>query len=110
MSSRQLGLATVAILDAVRRGRRYGLEIIDETGLGGGTVYKLLHRLEKRAMVKGSWESADVAERERRPRRRYYRVTSSGERALAESLEKMRALTTAAGVMRPRRSSAAREG
>lgn len=92
MPSRTLGFATVSVLRAIHRGRRYGVEIIEDTELGGGTVYKLLHRLEKRGAVKGTWESAEVAERERRPRRRYYRLTGEGERSLAESLEKIRAL------------------
>jgi len=93
MPSRTLGFATVSILRAIHQGRLYGVEIIEDTELGGGTVYKLLHRLEKRGAVKGTWESADVAERERRPRRRYYRLTRQGEQALAESLERIRALT-----------------
>jgi PadR family transcriptional regulator PadR len=93
MPPRSLGLATVSILQAIHRGRRYGVEIIDETELGGGTVYKLLHRLEKRGAVRGTWESAEVAERQRRPRRRYYDLTREGVRALEESLARIRALT-----------------
>jgi len=97
MTTRPLGLASVAILRAIHSGRRYGVEIIEETGLGGGTVYKLLHRLEKRGSVKGTWESAEVAERDRRPRRRYYRLSPAGERALSEALDAMRALTRGVG-------------
>lgn len=93
MPPRTLGFATISILRAIQRGRRYGVEIIDDTELGGGTVYKLLHRLEKRGAVQGTWESAEVAERERRPRRRYYSLTREGARALAESLARIRALT-----------------
>ena len=96
MSPRVLGFATASVLDAIRRGRRYGLDIIDETGLGGGSVYKLLHRLEERGMIRGSWEDAEVAERERRPRRRYYRPTPDGERALADALRRYGALAARA--------------
>jgi DNA-binding PadR family transcriptional regulator len=59
---------------------------MDETGLGGGTIYKLLHRLEEKRMIAGSWEDADIAEREKRPRRRYYELTGEGDSALGEAL------------------------
>lgn len=96
VTPRVLGFATASVLEAIRRGRRYGLDIIDETGLGGGSVYKLLHRLEERTMIRGEWEDAGVAEREKRPRRRYYRLTPDGERALADALRRYGALTARA--------------
>ena len=92
MSPRPLGFATASILKAIRDGQRYGLEIIDGTGLGGGTVYKVLGRLEGRGLVRGRWEAPEVAERERRPRRRYYELTPQGQTELAESLERFHAL------------------
>lgn len=52
------------------------------TGQGGGTVYKVLRRLEDRGHVEGVWEDAAVAEQERRPRRRYYRLTGEGRSEL----------------------------
>lgn len=93
MSPRPLGFATVSILKAIRDGRMYGLDIMDATGLGGGTVYKILGRLERRSLVRGRWEAARVAEQERRPRRRYYELTRAGEVGLAESLARFGALT-----------------
>jgi DNA-binding PadR family transcriptional regulator len=93
MGPRPLGFATVSILEAIHRRRAYGLDLIDETGLGGGTVYKLLRRLESRGLVRGQWEAPETAERERRPRRRYYELTSEGERALSEAVRQMRSLT-----------------
>jgi DNA-binding PadR family transcriptional regulator len=93
MSPRPLGYATVSILKAIRDGRCYGIEIMDETGLGGGTVYKVLGRLEERGMVRGQWEAPEVAERERRPRRRYYELTAAGDSELGTSLERFRALS-----------------
>jgi DNA-binding PadR family transcriptional regulator len=91
--SRTLGFATASVLHAIRSGRRYGLDIIDETGLGGGTIYKLLHRLEERGFVTGVWEDPDIAERERRPRRRYYQLTRDGGAALADALRRYGSLT-----------------
>jgi DNA-binding PadR family transcriptional regulator len=97
MPPRTLGFATVSILQAIRSGRRYGLDIMDETGLGGGTIYKLLHRVEQKGLVVGAWEDPEVAERERRPRRRYYRLTSEGEGALTEALRRFGSLASATG-------------
>jgi len=83
---RQLGYATVAVLKAVAAGARYGLDIIDATGLPSGTVYPALASSEKRGYVAGTWESAAVATRDGRPRRRYYRLTTAGRAALAEAV------------------------
>ena len=80
---RQLGYATVAVLKAMAAGARYGLDIIDATGLPSGTVYPALASSEKRGYVAGTWESAAVATRDGRPRRRYYRLTTAGRAALA---------------------------
>ena len=83
---RQLGYATVAVLKAMAAGARYGLDIIDATGLPSGTVYPALASSEKRGYVAGTWESPAVATRDGRPRRRYYRLTTAGRAALAEAI------------------------
>ena len=83
---RQLGYATVAVLRAMAAGARYGLDIIEATGLPSGTVYPALASSEKRGYVTGTWEPAAIAAREGRPRRRYYRLTSAGKAALAEAI------------------------
>ena len=82
---RQLGYATVAVLQAIAAGARYGLDIIDATGLPSGTVYPALASSEKRGYVAGTWESITVATRDGRPRRRYYRLTAPGRTALADA-------------------------
>ena len=83
---RQLGYATVAVLKAMGAGARYGLDIIEATGLPSGTVYPALASSEKRGYVAGTWEATAIAAREGRPRRRYYRLTSTGRAALAEAI------------------------
>ena len=50
-----------------------------------GTLYKALARLEQAGMLTSSWEDPGLAEAERRPRRRLYRVTPSGEQAVLRS-------------------------
>jgi len=90
--NRTLGHATVAVLNAIRQGALFGLDIMDATGLPSGTVYPTLSRLENRGLVRGRWESDGVAQREGRPRRRYYRVTPEGRRLHYEALTRMGAL------------------
>ena len=80
--SRPLGITTVMILTAIDRGVRYGLDIVNRTEMLAGTVYTTLRRLERRGMVEGRWEDPEVAEAERRPRRRYYQLTRAGSSAL----------------------------
>ena len=104
--SRSLGLTTVMILTAVERRERYGLEIVNGTGLFPGTVYTTLRRLEERGLVTGDWEAAEVAEAERRPRRRYYALTPAGDAALATARERLEVL----GVELPSNLSFAKGG
>jgi DNA-binding PadR family transcriptional regulator len=56
----------------------FGLEIIKATDFRGGTVYPILAELEKLGWVVGEWEDAELAAEQRRPRRRYYRLTGEG--------------------------------
>lgn len=91
MPPRALGRSTVAVLKALTS-TRYGLDIMTVTGLPSGTVYPTLTRMEARGYVRGIWEPAGTAEREGRPRRRYYELTPAGLRALGEALQEMTAL------------------
>jgi len=52
---------------------------------GYGTLYRTLDRLEEAGMLESHRESPEIAEAERRPRRRLYRVTPIGERALGSA-------------------------
>jgi DNA-binding PadR family transcriptional regulator len=55
---------------------------------GHGTLYKALDRLERAGLLASRWEDPDVAASEGRPRRRLYRLTAEGERALAAARER----------------------
>ena len=90
---RPLGMTATAILAALRRGARYGLDITQRAGLLPGTVYTTLRRLERRDLIRGHWEDPAIAEAERRPRRRYYELTAQGGRALDEATAHYGALT-----------------
>jgi len=87
-----LSVSALAVLGAVSRAVRYGFDIMDATGLPSGTVYPVLGRLERDGYVRSRWESQVLAQREKRPPRRYYEITASGARALAESAEHYRTL------------------
>lgn len=92
MSPRPIGYATIAVLQALVDGHRYGFDIIDHTGLPSGTVYPSLATLGRKGFVTSSWEDEEVAEADGRPRRRYYEVTPEGAAALGEALERFRAM------------------
>lgn len=77
----------------------YGYEVVAELrarstaviDLPEGTVYPALRRLERDGLVRARWVDVDGA-----PRRRYYALTTAGERALAEGRESWRRFTRAA--------------
>jgi PadR family transcriptional regulator, regulatory protein PadR len=74
----------LAILD---EGESYGYAIlkrIDELSAGelewtDGMLYPLLHRLDRLGYVEARWDSAQGSRR-----RRYYRITDAGRKALSE--------------------------
>ncbi len=90
---RSLGITSLQILGSIRDGVAYGLDIVARTGMPSGTVYPTLGRLRKSGLVKARWEDQRVAEREGRPRRRYYDLTGEGARALAEGAARMASLS-----------------
>ncbi len=92
---RPLGTTTLQILAGIRDGVGYGLELVARTGLPSGTVYPTLARLKKRGLVRARWEDQRIAEREGRPRRRYYELTEQGSAALAEGIARHRRVTAA---------------
>jgi DNA-binding PadR family transcriptional regulator len=92
MSTRQFSYAVVSVLHAVADDVSYGFDIMDRTELPSGTVYPALSRLERDGFVTSHWEDPVKAHGDRRPPRRYYRITAEGERALREALARFHAL------------------
>ncbi|KPJ77982.1 MAG: hypothetical protein AMS19_12290 [Gemmatimonas sp. SG8_23] len=89
---RSLGVTSLRILGAIRDGVAYGLDIVAHTGMPSGTVYPTLGRLKRSGLVRAHWEDQRVAEREGRPRRRYYELTPDGSAALSEGVARFRSL------------------
>lgn len=87
-----LTYSTAAILQAVANGYLYGFDIIDMTGLPGGTVYPALRRLEDAGNLASKWEKPRIAQSELRPPRKYYELTPAGHEALAEAVGRYRLL------------------
>lgn len=92
---RPLGVTSLKILAAVRDGDAYGLEVVSRTGLASGTVYPTLGRLKRSGLVRAHWEDQRTADRDGRPRRRYYELTDAGRLALAEGRERIAATVAA---------------
>lgn len=76
------------VLQALARGHRYGFEIMDFTSLPSGTAYPILRRFELEKLVRSRWEGERSAERDGRPRRRYYELTEEGRNLLSAALER----------------------
>lgn len=80
------GHLDVLLLAVLENGPRHGYAVIEELrsrsedafDLPEGTIYPALHRLERAGLLTSEWH--DVAGR----RRRSYRLTTSGTRALGE--------------------------
>ena len=101
MDSRLLtGTVEMLILEVVSTGPSYGYEIVQTvTGrsngyfeLKEGSLYPALHRLERQKLLLSFWQEADGR------RRKYYRLTSAGTKALAA--KKQEWTQFAAGVSR----------
>ena len=60
------------------RADRSGAEISKATGVGAGTLYPMLVRLEEAGWLESEWENIDPREAGR-PRRRFYRLTGLGQ-------------------------------
>jgi DNA-binding PadR family transcriptional regulator len=60
-------------------GEVYGLELARTTGLKSGTLYPILDRLEAQGWVTSRWEEHADPSQLGRPRRRFYRMTPTGQ-------------------------------
>lgn len=87
-----LTYSSAVILQAVSNGYLYGFDIIDITGVPGGTVYPALRRLEEAGYLISKWEKQSISQAEPRPQRKYYELTRTGREALAEAVKRYRLL------------------
>lgn len=92
MSKGFLTFSSAFILQAVANEYQYGFDIIDITGLPGGTVYPALRRLEDAGYLKSKWEKLTNRPQGARPPRRLYEITRAGQAALDEAVKRYRLL------------------
>jgi len=97
-------LKVVAALLADPAAERYGLQLMQATGLPSGTLYPILVRLERAGWVEARWEQTDPVA-EGRPSRRYYRLTADGavaaRREVTAMQQQMARVSTPGAKVRP---------
>jgi PadR family transcriptional regulator PadR len=85
----------------------WGYDLSKETGLRSGVLYPILHRMLDEGWLVDGWEDLDPAI-DKRPPRRYYRLTEEGSRELGALLQSARtdrrfaALKPAFAALQPR--------
>jgi PadR family transcriptional regulator PadR len=95
------GTTTLLVLTVLREGELYGYEIaqrIRERSGGAfvpseGALYPALHALESAGALQASWRDGD-----RGPRRRYYKITSSGLGLLEQHAQEWAAFSQGMGL------------
>ena len=97
-----LTYSTAVILQAVANGYLYGFDIIDITGVPGGTVYPALRRLEDAGYLTSKWEEPSIAQSEPRPPRKYYELTREGRECIGRSRQTLPAVGADAAEQRAR--------
>ena len=89
MSSVRMTQITALVLRAVASGHRYGFDVMEACGMPSGTVYPALRRLEKAGLLGSGWEKDEDARAAGRPRRRTYKITTLGRKALPDAEAKL---------------------
>ncbi len=93
-----LGASTrILVLTVLAKKASYGYEIIKEVNQEAdglfvwqeGTMYPVLHKLEKEGLVRSQWQESDVGRR-----RKYYYITAKGRDALSEGAKRWSTLHT----------------
>ena len=81
----KLSHTAAMILQAIDAGHVYGFSVMEVTGLPSGTVYPAMRRLERDGVIRSQWERQSIADAERRPPRKYYKLTGPGRATLEAS-------------------------
>ncbi len=90
------GTVPFLVLSVLAEGELYGYQIAqrirERSGAflapSEGSLYPALHRLEREGAVTAEWRAGEHG-----PRRRYYTLTPSGKKLLAEAREEWRTFT-----------------
>lgn len=90
------GMVETLILEIVGQHATYGYQITQTVAgrsrgyfeLKEGSLYPALHRLERQKLLASFWEEADNR------RRKYYKLTAAGQKALAARKQEWQAFST----------------
>ncbi len=99
------GAGPVAVLKLLEAGPMYGYELVEALdrrssgvlAMGQSTLYPLLYNLESQGLIKPQWRDGDAGHQ-----RKYYALTASGKRRLADTTEQWEVLAramTALGIL-----------
>lgn len=92
------GAGPVAVLKLLEDGPKYGYEMVSALSntsdgvldMGQSTLYPMLYNMESQGYIKATWSEADTGRQ-----RKYYQLTASGKKRLADSEKQWRALAHA---------------
>lgn len=91
LSKELIGASSIPIiLSILSKNDSYGYEIIksvkkisnDKIEYGDGTLYPVLHKLEKKELIESYWKVADTGRK-----RKYYKICSKGKKELIAQKE-----------------------
>jgi PadR family transcriptional regulator, regulatory protein PadR len=82
-----------AVLMSAPDDRHWGYDLSEKSGVRSGVLYPILYRMLDEGLLEDGWEDPSEirAAGEKRPPRRYYRVTDSGRSELTTLLSRARA-------------------
>ena len=89
--------AQPVVLAILARGESYGYAILaevrrasrEELDWSDGMLYPVLRRMEERELIRSRWEEAESGRK-----RRYYRITPGGRRALEEERQQWKSVNS----------------
>ena len=101
------GAGPLAVMKLLQEREMYGYELVESISkrtegvlaMGQSTLYPMLYNLEAKGLIEGEWKSVDGGRD-----RKYYRLTSKGNKKLAHDTEQWRTLVRAMeslGVLAP---------
>ncbi len=85
---------SLLVLGILAKEASYGYEVVKKVNDAAeglflwqeGTIYPVLHKLEKEGLVRSQWQEADTGRR-----RKYYYITAPGREALCSQVERWNA-------------------
>lgn len=92
------GVGPVAVMKLLQRGEMYGYEVAAALArmpdgvldMGQSTVYPMLYNLEAKGLIESLWREGESGRD-----RKYYRLTSKGEKRLADDIRQWQSLAQA---------------